>query len=123
MCVRVQECECGCPLDLELHPVMRHQMWVLGIELGASARGVCTLKYSVISLISTFMMTLSTLVVTEGKRKTIIATAFQGILLNHSYLDQNAADAQFYQSSGRALPLNLTKYYELFIYGEYFRPS
>lgn len=123
MCVRVWECECGCPLDLELHAAMKHQTWVLGTELGASTRSICTLKYSVISLTSTSMIILSTLVVTESERKTIMATVFRGILLNHRYHDQNAAHAQFYQSAGRALPLNLTKYYELFIYGEYFRPS
>lgn len=54
------------------------------------------------------MITLPTLAITEGERKIIMGTLFQGILLDHRYLDQNATHAQFYQSASRALPLNLT---------------
>lgn len=53
------------------------------------------------------MITLPTLAVTEGKGKIRMRTAFRGILLDHRYLDQKAAHAQFYPSAGRALPLNL----------------
>ena len=38
-------CEVVRPLELELHAVVSHLIWVLGIELRSSGRTVCALNH------------------------------------------------------------------------------